>query len=191
MLVAYDASTVKDTVVALSLATGRIAEIGCRQYDAIEQIDFLTAEVENKKGKATKASLSADSEAMKAAEERARADAETDKAKTADQLRLAAEERANASEEALKLANEMIAKLEADLKESKRAMANTKYEISKSFQVGKDAAFENCVEEVPKFENRGFKHGWLQALAAANMVSEQPISYEHVDVEPLESDPED
>ncbi|GMP71664.1 hypothetical protein CsSME_00029985 [Camellia sinensis var. sinensis] len=188
--VASDASTVKDVAMALSLASsislpvdratfraepdllsiamalnrrywymilavGRIAEIGRHQNDGIEQIGFLTTKVENEKGKAAEASLRAESEATKVAEERARAD-----------------ERANASEEALKLANETIAKLEANLEESKRAMANPESEISKSFQAGKDMALENYVEEVPKFENRGFKHGWLKALAAANMVSE-------------------
>ncbi|XP_028052501.1 uncharacterized protein F44E2.3-like [Camellia sinensis] len=173
------------------LASGRIAEIGRHQHDAIEHIGFLTVEAENEKDKAAEASLKAESEAMKAAEERARASAEADKAKTANQLRLAAEQKANASKEVLKLANETIAKLEANLEESKRAMANAESEISKSFQVGKNAALENYVKEMPKFENRGFKHGWFKALAAANVVSEQPILYEQVDIEPLESNPED
>ena len=128
--------------------------------------------MENEKGKATEASFRAESEALKVAAEGARADAEADKAKTADQLRLATEERANASEEALKLANETIAKLEADLDESKRAMANGESKISKSFQVGKNVALENYIKEGPKFENKGFKHGWLKALVAANVVSE-------------------
>ena len=104
---------------------------------------------------------------------------------------MVAEERANANEEALKLANETIAKLEADLGELKRAVANAESEISMSFQVGKDAALENYVEKVPKFKNRRFKHGWLKALATANVVSEQPIPYEQVGVEPLASDHED
>ena len=47
------------------------------------------------------------------------------------------------------------------------------------------------VDEVPKFENQGFKHGWLKALASAGITLALPITYEHVDVEPLESDPED
>ncbi|GMP75932.1 hypothetical protein CsSME_00032840 [Camellia sinensis var. sinensis] len=172
------------------LAAGRIAEIGHHQHNAIEQIGFLTAEVENEKGKAAEASLRVESEAIKAAEERARADAEANKAKSSDQLRLAAEERENAREEVLKLANETIAKLEVDLEDPKRAMANAESEISKSFQAGKDAALENYVEEVPKFENRGFKHSWLKALAATNVVSGQPIPYKQVDIKPLESDPE-
>ncbi|GMP79111.1 hypothetical protein CsSME_00034780 [Camellia sinensis var. sinensis] len=160
------------------LAAERIAEIGRRQHDAIKQIGFLTAEVKNEKGKVAKASLRAESKAMKTTAERAKTDAEADKAKTTDELRLATMERANANEEALKLANATIAKLEADLEESKRAMKNAESEISKSFQAGKNAALENYVEEVPKFENKGFKHGWLKALAAANVVSEQLIPYE-------------
>ncbi|XP_028127597.1 uncharacterized protein LOC114324076 [Camellia sinensis] len=140
MSVASDTSTIRDPAVALSLASsislsaaGRIAEIGRRQHDAIEQIGFLTAELENERLKAAEASLRAESEAIKAAAESARADAEENKAKTADELRVAAEGRANANEEALKSAREIIAKLEADLEESKRALANAESEFSKSF----------------------------------------------------------
>ncbi|XP_028074771.1 uncharacterized protein LOC114277128 [Camellia sinensis] len=125
---------------------GRIAEIGRRQHDAIEQIDFLIAELENEKGKVAEASLRADFEAIKAVAERAGADFEADKAKTVDELRVATEGRANANEETLKLANETIAKLEADLEESKRAMANVESKISKSFLAGKDAALADYVE---------------------------------------------
>lgn len=125
------------------------------------------------------------------AADRARADAKANKAKTVDELKVAAEERAKTNEEAFRLANEMIAKLEADLEESKLAKANVESALSESFKAGKDAALADYVEEVSKFENRRFKHGWLKALAAANMVSKQPIPYEQVDVEPLESDPED
>ncbi|XP_028058963.1 uncharacterized protein LOC114262766 [Camellia sinensis] len=173
--IASDALAVKDPAVALSMASSislpidratfraepdlLIAKIGRRQHDAIEQISFLTAEIENKKSKAKKASLRAESEAMKAAEERARVDAETEKAKSSDQLRLATEERANVSDDALKLAKKVIAKLEADLEASKKAKEIADSEISKTFQAGKDAALENYVEEVPKFENWGFKHG--------------------------------
>ena len=80
---------------------------------------------------------------------------------------MAAEERANASEAALKLAQEAIAKLEADLKESKAAKEVADSEASKAYEAGQSAALTNYVEEVPKFENRGFKHGWLKALVAA------------------------
>ncbi|GMP72677.1 hypothetical protein CsSME_00030617 [Camellia sinensis var. sinensis] len=204
VLVVSDASAVKDVAVALSLASSislpvdratfrakpDLLSIALAAQSAI-LISFLTAKVENEKGKAAEASLRAESEAMKAVKERARADAKVDKAKSSNQLRLAAEERENASEEALKLANETVAKLEADLEDSKTTMANVESEISKSLQAGKDAALENYVEEVPRFKNRGFKHGWLKALTAANVVSEQLIPYEQVDVEPLKSDPKD
>ncbi|XP_028066919.1 nucleolar and coiled-body phosphoprotein 1-like [Camellia sinensis] len=132
-----------------------------------------------------------DFEASKAAEELARADSKAESARNSDQLRLAIEERAKASEDALKLAKEVIAKLEANLEESRKAKEIADSEISKVFQAGKDAALENYVEEVPKFENRGFKHSWLKALTAANMTLAQLIPYEQVDVEPLESNPED
>ena len=102
---------------------------------------------------------------------------------------MAVEERANTREDTLKLAKEVIAKLEANLEESKQAKEIVGCEISKAFQAGKDAALENYVEGVPKFKNRGFKHGWLKALTAANVTLAQPIPYEQVDVEPLESDP--
>ncbi|XP_028095422.1 uncharacterized protein LOC114295400 [Camellia sinensis] len=157
---------------ALKLAketVGRIVEIGRCQHDAIEQISFLKVEIDNEKNKAVVASQMADSEASQAAEERTRADSKVERARNSDQLRLAAKERAKASEDALKLAKEVIAKVEADLEESKKAKEIANSKISKAFQVGKDAALDNYVEEVPKFENRGFKHGWLKALTAVNV----------------------
>ncbi|GMP39371.1 hypothetical protein CsSME_00010234 [Camellia sinensis var. sinensis] len=103
---------------------------------------------------------------------------------------MATEERANMSDDALKLAKEAIKKLETDLEESKKAKELAELEISKVFDDGKNAAMKKYVEEVLKFENQGFKHGWLKALAAANVTLEQPIPYEQLKVEPLESDPE-
>lgn len=170
---------------------GKITEIGRRHYDVIEQIGLLKSELKTEKGKAEEASLRVESEVGKAAEEQARAKAEEEKAKCSDQLRQAAEERANASEDALKLAKEVIVKLEVDLVESKKAKEIADSEISKAFQAGENAALEKYVEEVPKFENRDFKHGWLKALAIANVTLEQPIPYEQLEVEPLESNPED
>ncbi|GMP74463.1 hypothetical protein CsSME_00031873 [Camellia sinensis var. sinensis] len=120
-----------------------------------------------------------------------RAEAEMERARNADQLRSAAEKRADASEDALKLAQEAISKLEAELEEIKKAKETADSEDSKAFEVGKSAAFTDYVDEVPKFENRGFKHGWLKALAAADVTLAMPIPYEQVDVEPLESDSED
>ncbi|XP_028086003.1 uncharacterized protein LOC114286980 [Camellia sinensis] len=169
---------------------GRIVEIGRRQHDAIKQIDFLTTKLEKKKGRAAEASFRAESEAAKVAEERARADAGANEARIAVTLKMATEEKTKANEETLRLANEMIAKLEADLEESRRAKANAESWLSESFQASKNVALVDYVEEVLKFENRGFKHGWLKALAAANVTSEQSIPYEQVDIKPLESDPE-
>ena len=80
-----------------------------------------------------------------------------------------AEERASASENALKLAREAISKLEADLDESKKVKEAADLKASKAFEAGISASFAEYVDEVPKFENRGFKHGWLKALAAADV----------------------
>ncbi|GMP65759.1 hypothetical protein CsSME_00026425 [Camellia sinensis var. sinensis] len=173
------------------LTVGRIAEIGRCQHDAIEQIGFLKVEIENEKSKGVVASQRADSEASQVVEERARTDSEVEKTRNSDQLRLATEEREKVSEDALRLAKEVIAKLEANLEESRNEKEIANSEISKAFQAGKDAALENYVEEVPEFENRGFKHGWLKALTAANVTLAQPIPYEQVDVEPLASNPKD
>ena len=107
----------------------------------------------------------------RATKQKARAGAAADEAKNFDQLRLVAEGRTNASEEALKLANERISKLEADLEDLKKAKEEVESKTSKAFQVGKDAALESYVEEVPKFEKRGFKHNWLKPLVAANVIS--------------------
>lgn len=77
------------------------------------------------------------------------------------------------------------------MEESKKVKKIADSETSKAFQAGKDAALESYVEEVLKFENRGFKHGWVKALTAANVTLAQPIPYEKVDVELLASDPKD
>ncbi|XP_028100385.1 myosin-8-like [Camellia sinensis] len=148
----------------LILTAGRISEIGRRQHDAIEQISFLKTEIESEKGKAAEAAQRAEHEATRAAEESVRADAEAEKERSSDRLRLAAEERANAIEDALKLAKEVIAKMEADLEESKKGKEKANSEISKAFQVGNDATLENYVEEVSKFKNQDFKHSWLKSL---------------------------
>ena len=80
--------------------------------------------------------------------------------------------------------------MEAELEELKKAKEKADSEASAAFEARKSAALENYVEEVPKFKNRGFKHGWLKALAAAGVTLALPIPYEQVDVEPLEYDPE-
>ncbi|CAL5435844.1 unnamed protein product [Camellia sinensis] len=166
------------------LAASKIADIGPRHYDVIEQIGLLKAEVESEKGKAKKA-------LAELAKERARASVEEEKAKCFDQLRLAAEERVNASDDALKLAKEVNAKLEADLEELNKAKEIADSKISKAFEAGENTALEKHMDGIPKFENQGFKHGCLKALVAANVILEQPIPYELLEVEPLESDPEE
>ena len=123
--------------------------------------------------------------------ESARAEAEKERARTADQLRSEAEDRANASEESLKLAQEALSKAEAELEELKVAKKKAESEVSTALEAGKSAALKEYIDEVPKFENRGFKHGWLKALDTAGVTLDLPIPYEQVDVEPLESDPED
>ncbi|XP_028087301.1 uncharacterized protein LOC114288003 [Camellia sinensis] len=178
-------------LVAIALATqsalltvGRIAKLGRRQHDAVERIGRLQSEVEGQRSRA-------EFEAMRETMESAQAEAEKERARTADQLRAKAEERANVNKESLKLAKEALAKLEAELSELKAAKEKADSEASEAFEARKSAALENYVEEVPKFENQGFKHGWLKALAAAGVTLDMSIPYEQVDIEPLESDAED
>ncbi|GMP66443.1 hypothetical protein CsSME_00026819 [Camellia sinensis var. sinensis] len=128
---------------------------------------------------------------MRAAMESAQAEAEKETAHSAEQFCSDAESRANASEESLKLAKEALAKAEVQLAELKAAKEKADSEVSAAFEAGKSTAFTEYVDEVPKFENRGFKHGWLKALATTGVTLALPIPYEQVDVEPLESDPED
>ena len=161
---------------------GRLAELGHRQHDAIERIGRLKSKAEGERSKA-------EFEAARATMESARAEAENARPRTADQLSSEAEGRANASEESLKLVKE--AKVEAELEELKKAKEKANSEAFAAFEAGKSATLENYVEDVPKFENQGFKHGRRKALAAARVTLVMPIPYEQVDVEPLESDPED
>ena len=123
--------------------------------------------------------------------ETARAEAEVERARAADQYRSEAEDRANVSNKSLRLAEEALTRMEIELLELKAAKEKAKSEASAAFEAGKGAAFKEYVDEVPRFENRGFKHGWLKALGAAGVTLALPIPYEQVDVEPLESDPED
>ncbi|KAF5933541.1 hypothetical protein HYC85_029712 [Camellia sinensis] len=176
-------------VVALStqsvlLTVGRIADLGRRLHDALGRIDRLQTEADGQKSRA-------EFEVMRAAMESARAEAEEERARSAEQLRSDAESRANTSEESVKLAKEALAKVKVQLEELKAAKEKADSEASAAFEAGKSAAYTEYVDEVPKFENRGFKHGWLKALATAGVTLALPIPYEQVDVEPLESDPED
>ncbi|KAF5932169.1 hypothetical protein HYC85_028340 [Camellia sinensis] len=82
-------------------------------------------------------------------------------------------------------------RMEIELAELKAAKEKAESEAFAAFEAGKGASFKEYVDEVPRFENRGFKHGWLKALGAAGVTLALPIPYEQVDVEPIESDPED
>ena len=128
---------------------------------------------------------------MRANNEASRANAEVERARSADQLRSDAEKEADASEDALKLAQKAVSKLEAELAEMKAAKETADSEASKVFEAGKNAGLAEYVDQVPKFENREFKHVWHKALAAVNASLIMPIPYEQVDVEPLESDSDD
>ncbi|XP_028102798.1 uncharacterized protein LOC114302039 [Camellia sinensis] len=156
------------------LTVGRIAELGCRQRDAIERIGRLEFEAEGERRRAK-------FEAMRATMECARVEAENERVRTADQLKSEAEDRANASEESLKLAQEALSKAEAELEELKAAKEKAESVASTALEAGKSAALKEYVDEVPKFENRGFKHGWFKALAAAGVTLALPIPYEAVD----------
>ncbi|GMP24769.1 hypothetical protein CsSME_00001923 [Camellia sinensis var. sinensis] len=63
--------------------------------------------------------------------------------------------------------------------------------MAKAFDGGHLNAKEMYADEVLKFNNRGFKHGWLKALEAAKVTLDQPIPYKQLEVEPLELDPEE
>ena len=96
---------------------------------------------------------------MRAEMESAQVKAEKERARTADQLRSDAEGRANSSEESLKLAKEALVKLEAKFEVLKQVKEKAESEVSTAFVAGKSIAFNDYVEEVPKFENWGFRHG--------------------------------
>ena len=81
--------------------------------------------------------------------------------------------------------------MEAELEELRKDKEKAGSEASVAFEAGERTALENYVEEVPKFKNRGIKHGWLKAPAPAGVTLAMPIPYEQVDIEPLESDPEE
>ncbi|XP_028099597.1 structural maintenance of chromosomes protein 2-like [Camellia sinensis] len=182
---------VEPDLVAIALAAQsalltveRIVEMGRRHHDAIEQLDRLQTGVEGQRSRA-------EFEALRAKMEGAWAEAEMERARNTDELRLSTEKRADASKEALKLAQEAVSKLEPELEEVKKAKEAADLETSKAFEAEKSAAFAEYVDEVPKFENWGFKHGWLKALAAADVTLAMPIPYEQVDIELQESDSED
>ncbi|GMP32323.1 hypothetical protein CsSME_00006132 [Camellia sinensis var. sinensis] len=207
--ISCDASVIKDPAVALSLAKfvslladkaafraeldlvaiglaaqlallvytwTLIADMGHHYHDTVELIGRLQMKVEGQRSRVQS--------------EGARAEAETERAPNAEELRSVTEKRADASDDALKLAQEAISKLEAGLEEMKAAKETADLKVSSAFDAGRKSVFDEYVDEVPKFENRGFKHGWLKALAAANVSLAMPIPYEQVDVKPLESNSE-
>ncbi|GMP27610.1 hypothetical protein CsSME_00003515 [Camellia sinensis var. sinensis] len=183
MLISSEASTLKDPAVVLSLASSVSLPANKATFRAEPNLVAIAL--------AAQSAFLTVGRIVEIDRKSARAKAEAERARSSDQLRLATEERANASKDSLKLAKEVIAKLEAKLEESKKAKEIADSEASKAFEVGKGVALENYVEEVPKFENRGFKHGWLKALAVADVTLAMSIPYEQVDVKPLESDSED
>ncbi|XP_028096031.1 uncharacterized protein LOC114295929 [Camellia sinensis] len=160
-----DASVIKDPVVALNLATsvsllankaafraepdlvaiglaaqsallavGRIADMGRRYHDAVKLIVRLQAEVEGQRSRAQT--------------EGARAEAEMERARNAEELRSVTEKRADASDDALKLAQEGISKLEARLEEMKTAKETADLKASSAFDAGKKSAFDEYLDEL-------------------------------------------
>ncbi|GMP22971.1 hypothetical protein CsSME_00000744 [Camellia sinensis var. sinensis] len=123
-------------------------------------------------------------------EERLRADTKKKKIKHVDLFHCIAEEMTNLSDAVLKEAKTDLQKLRAELLAAKTAIEETQLAMDKVFGDGESLAMEKYVDEVLKFENRGFKHGWLEALFAAQVTLDLPISFEQEEVEPLESNEE-
>ncbi|GMP48055.1 hypothetical protein CsSME_00015549 [Camellia sinensis var. sinensis] len=88
---------------------------------------------------------------------------------------------------ALATQSTILAKLESEKKAKERA----KVDVAKAFEAGLLKAKELYADKALKFENRGFKHGWMKALVAAKVTMDQAIPYEQQEVEPLELDPGD
>ncbi|XP_028096629.1 calcium-dependent protein kinase 4-like [Camellia sinensis] len=158
-----DLATVALATQLAFLTIERIAELGRRQRDAVERIGRLHSEVDGQRSRA-------EFEAIRAAMESAQAEADKERARTADQLRSDAEGRANVSEESLKLANEVLTKLEAELEGLKQAKEKSESEASAAFEAGKSTTFDDYIEEVPKFENQGFRHEQKQQTVFVKMV---------------------
>ena len=86
--------------------------------------------------------------------ESARVEAEMEGGKNAKEQRLVTEQKASASDEALKSAQEVIARLENKLEELKKAKEKVDSETSKAYEARQDAALESDAEEAAKVENR-------------------------------------
>ncbi|XP_028090291.1 uncharacterized protein LOC114290547 [Camellia sinensis] len=102
-------------------AVRRIVDMGRHYHDAIELIGRLQTKVEGQRSRAQT--------------EGARAEAEMERARSAEELRSVTEKRANASDDALKLAQEAISKLEAGLEEMKAAKKTTDLKAASAFNV--------------------------------------------------------
>ena len=76
---------------------------------------------------------------MRANKEASRAEAEVERARSADQLRSDTEKTTDALKDALKLAQKTVSKLEAELAEMKAAKETTNSEASKLCEAGKIA----------------------------------------------------
>ena len=159
---------------------GRIADVGRRHLDAVKQISHLRKQVEDQRKRA-------EDEFLRAKQEASRAEDEVERARHADKLRAESEKKADNMEAALGLSQKAVARLEAELAETKAAK---EIADSKRFEAGKEAGLAEYVDQVSRFENRGFKHGWHKALAAAGVSLNMPIPYEQVDIDPLETDSE-
>ncbi|XP_028119848.1 uncharacterized protein LOC114317313 [Camellia sinensis] len=122
------------------LTVGRIEEMGRRHHDAIEQLGRLQTEVEDQRSRA-------EFEALRAKMEGVQAEAEMERARNTEELRLATERRADASEGALKLAQEAVSKLEAELEEVKKAKKAADSNTSKALEAEKSAALAEYVDE--------------------------------------------
>ena len=87
-----------------------------------------------------------------------------ERACSADQLRSDAEKEVDLNEDALKLAQKAVSKLEAELAKMKAAKETDDSEASKVFEAGKNTGLAEYLDQVSKFENQGFKHGWQKPL---------------------------
>ena len=71
--------------------------------------------------------------------------------------------------DSLKSAQEEFFRLKADLEAEKKARELVEAETANDFDAGHLKAKEMYADEVVMFENRGLKHEWLKALAAAKV----------------------
>ncbi|XP_028094179.1 uncharacterized protein LOC114294255 [Camellia sinensis] len=135
----------------------RITEMGRRYRDAIEQLGRLQTEVEGQRSRA-------EFKALRSKMEGARVESKMERARNTEQLRLAAERRADASEGVLKLAQEAVSKLEAELEEAKKAKEAADSKASKALQAEKSAALAKYISEC-QMEFSSISKGEARTLA--------------------------